>query len=539
MIPHTSANPRDGRRRLFDSLATKIILLAFLSTFAMAAVVSGISIQSTHAYLSSIIDQQYPAVLYRARSAVETWLGASAAELERFARADAPRNGDRLARALDNSDHFEGLLLLSPAGEIEARAGRSESASLASVQRNGASDPISLHRVPFDDGDASVLAFALGTPHAPAGTLIGVLRGATVESLLADLQTGLGESILLVESTGQVVHGQKGPDRWIPMALLHEAATAAVRDYTNSSGVHVIHTAMALGLSGWHIAVEAPYDIVFEPVASAIKRIFAIDLCIVILFSLIAYKTTSAIVKPIQTLSEGATRIAQGQLDHEIPEPATRDEIGVLTRTFNEMMHQLRANQAQIECANEQLLGRNIKLEQANEILEQLSITDGLTKLHNHRFFQDHLTREIKRVNRVNEPLSMILVDIDDFKGLNDRFGHASGDELLRRLARLLNESVRETDLVARYGGEEFVVLAPDTDLDGARLIAEKIRTTVAESSFILDDSLRPVRTTVSIGVAQFLGNRKHFFAAADRALYQAKAEGKNCVVLDEDSLDT
>jgi diguanylate cyclase (GGDEF)-like protein len=427
-------------------------------------------------------------------------------------------------------------MLLDAQRDFTAGAGRITDMSLGPVARRG-DERIALHAVPFPDGDATLLAVETLAPRG--GTLIGVLRNAAVESLLADLQTGLGESILIVDANGQVIHGRKQPGQWVPMALLNGAATAEVRDYTNAAGLHVIHTAMALGLSGWYVAVEAPYDIVFEPVVSVVKRIFVIDLCIVVLFSLIAFKITTAIVKPIQALSDGAARIAQGQLDHEIPDPETNDEIGTLTRTFNEMMRRLRGNQAQIESANQTLLGRNVELEQANEILEQLSITDGLTKLHNHRFFQDQLTREIKRVNRLEKPLSMILVDIDDFKGLNDRLGHAAGDELLRRLARLLNECVRETDLVARYGGEEFVVLAPDTDIEGARLIAEKIRTAVAESSFILDDSLRPMRSTVSIGVAQFLGNRKRFFTDADRALYQAKAEGKNCVVVDENSVAT
>jgi diguanylate cyclase (GGDEF)-like protein len=129
----------------------------------------------------------------------------------------------------------------------------------------------------------------------------------------------------------------------------------------------------------------------------------------------------------------------------------------------------------------------------------------------------------------------MLLVDLDDFKQLNDRLGHAAGDELLAGVARALNQSVRATDLLARYGGEEFVVLTPDTDLAGAYLLAEKVRTAIAESSFIVDESLRPMRVTVSIGVAQFSGNRKGFFKAADRALYRAKDHGKNCVVMDED----
>jgi diguanylate cyclase (GGDEF)-like protein len=269
-------------------------------------------------------------------------------------------------------------------------------------------------------------------------------------------------------------------------------------------------------------------------VIGVVTRLFVIDLCLVLLASFLAYRVTGAILRPIEVLSDGARRIADGQLDHEVPEPATRDEMGLLARAFNDMLRRLRRQQAEIEAVNRDLRERNVELQQAKETFEQLSITDGLTKLHNHRFFQDHLTREILRVGRTGESLSMLLVDLDDFKQLNDRLGHAAGDELLAGIARILNQSVRATDLLARYGGEEFVVLTPDTDLAGAYRLAEKIRTTIAESPFVLDESLPPVRVTVSIGVARFTGDRKAFFRAADRALYRAKDLGKNCVVSEE-----
>ncbi len=198
------------------------------------------------------------------------------------------------------------------------------------------------------------------------------------------------------------------------------------------------------------------------------------------------------------------------------------------------MIQRLRDAKQQAEASALALKRRNEELQRANEVLEQLSITDGLTKLHNHRFFQDHLTREIKRVRRTGEPLSMLLIDIDDFKSLNDRLGHAAGDELLKGIARTLNGSVRESDFLARYGGEEFVVVAANTDLPGAVHLAEKVRTEVAESSFVVDESMQVFKITVSIGVAEYQGNRKAFFRAADRALYRAKAEGKNCVVADQ-----
>ena len=127
-----------------------------------------------------------------------------------------------------------------------------------------------------------------------------------------------------------------------------------------------------------------------------------------------------------------------------------------------------------------------------------------------------------------------MIIDIDDFRQLNDQFGHAAGDEFLKQLARILEEWVRDTDVRARYGGEEFVVLATGTNRMGAVTLAEKLRTNIAETSFIVDSSMRPRRMTVSIGVSEYNRSRTEFFTAADAALYRAKATGKNCVVAAE-----
>jgi diguanylate cyclase (GGDEF)-like protein len=314
-------------------------------------------------------------------------------------------------------------------------------------------------------------------------------------------------------------------------------AGRAVSDYQKPSGERVIGAARRLARLDWTVLVEEPFDQAFEPVLSVVTRIFVTDLVIVLLFSFLAYKITAAIVQPIEALSDGARRISRGELDLEIPDTRGNDEIGLLTRTFNDMTRKLRKNQSEIEAAIYQLTVQKHELERANEQLSQLSITDGLTKLHNHRFFQDHLTREIKRVQRSGDPLSILLVDIDDFKRLNDRLGHAAGDELLTRIARIMDESMRASDLLARYGGEEFVILAGNTDLSGAATLGEKVREAVSEKSFLLDETMRLEKVTVSVGVAQYKGDRKAFFQAADRALYRAKAQGKNCVRAEGDGV--
>ena len=136
--------------------------------------------------------------------------------------------------------------------------------------------------------------------------------------------------------------------------------------------------------------------------------------------------------------------------------------------------------------------------------------------------------------------MCLILIDIDDFKALNDRFGHAVGDAVLRKVAEVMNQSVRDTDLLARYGGEEFALLASDTSLEGAVALAEKVRLAISAARFSVVDLAGPqqVRITASFGVALFRGDQKTFFNCADRALYSAKAAGKDCVVADESTLE-
>jgi len=172
------------------------------------------------------------------------------------------------------------------------------------------------------------------------------------------------------------------------------------------------------------------------------------------------------------------------------------------------------------------------ELLETNKRLELLSITDGLTKLHNHRHFQDELNRAFDESARYERPLSLAMIDIDFFKKVNDTHGHAVGDDVLREVARLYRDSVRSTDLVARYGGEEFAVMMPETTMDDAAIFAEKIRSMIEATP--IQTQAGPVTVTVSIGVASVPHSRIHsskeLIVAADKALYRAKRNGRNQV---------
>ncbi|HEX2044092.1 MAG TPA: diguanylate cyclase [Gaiellaceae bacterium] len=176
----------------------------------------------------------------------------------------------------------------------------------------------------------------------------------------------------------------------------------------------------------------------------------------------------------------------------------------------------------------------SIALENArlHRLVERQASTDGLTELPNRRHFEEALDGEITRAERFGGGLALVLVDLDDFKQVNDRYGHQAGDDVLRTFADILRATVREIDLPARYGGEEFAVLLPQTDIEGAHRLAERLRRALASRPM----STRPgslVAVTASFGVAAFpdAPTPAGLFAAADDALYRAKRQGKNCVV--------
>lgn len=175
---------------------------------------------------------------------------------------------------------------------------------------------------------------------------------------------------------------------------------------------------------------------------------------------------------------------------------------------------------------------RVAELEQANLELARKAQTDALTGLPNHRAFRSALVGEIKRAQRTGAPLSLVLFDVDDFKGTNDRFGHAVGDAILGLVAAEMRRALRESDVLARYGGEEFTLLAPGTGLDGAHALAEKVRLAVCREPYAVISLEGPqqIRVTLSAGVALYRGDERALFNDADRALYEAKSAGKDCV---------
>ena len=197
-----------------------------------------------------------------------------------------------------------------------------------------------------------------------------------------------------------------------------------------------------------------------------------------------------------------------------------------ITKPFQypELMARIRAAKRIVDLQKE--------LMESNRRLELLSITDGLTKLYNHRHFQDELARAFEESARYERPLSLAIVDLDFFKKVNDTYGHAIGDEVLKTISKIFQQSIRTTDLAARYGGEEFALMLPETHIGDAVNFAEKIRGIIESAPIETQGGTFSV--TVSIGVATVphprIHSPKELIVAADKALYRAKKNGRNQV---------
>jgi diguanylate cyclase (GGDEF)-like protein len=216
----------------------------------------------------------------------------------------------------------------------------------------------------------------------------------------------------------------------------------------------------------------------------------------------------------------------------DIPLPGTerrRDEVGTLMTSFNKMLATIEQQALEINTYATRLDAAYKELESTNARLKETSFKDEVTGLYNRRFFSLRLEEELSRYRRFNHPVSVVLLDLDGFKAVNDEFGHTVGDDTLREVAQILMKHSRGINVVSRYGGDEFAVLLVETSKAGARLYADRIREVVAKHLFPHGKVV-----TASFGVASLpddeTGTAEDLFRASDEALYAAKRAGKNQV---------
>jgi diguanylate cyclase (GGDEF)-like protein len=210
-------------------------------------------------------------------------------------------------------------------------------------------------------------------------------------------------------------------------------------------------------------------------------------------------------------------------------------ELGRMNIKYDQMYRELMAGIDKLQQTNEELARLTAELEEKNRLLQNLADRDGLTGIFNYRYFEEFLRRQIAQTKRYDRALSLIMIDIDNFKELNDTYGHQQGNTILREMAQIFTRSVRQADLVARYGGEEFAIVLVETDLKGAVYAAEKVRRVVEQFLFLKEEG-GPLQVTISLGVAALspgCQTAHQLIEAADTALYEAKQRGRNAVYVE------
>ena len=210
------------------------------------------------------------------------------------------------------------------------------------------------------------------------------------------------------------------------------------------------------------------------------------------------------------------------------------DEVDALMLSFSRMLSTIEQQAADVNQYSKRLDAAYKELESTNARLKEFSFKDEVTGLYNRRFFSIRLEEEVSRYRRFNHPVSVVLLDLDGFKAVNDDLGHAAGDETLRGMADILLKQSRGINVICRYGGDEFAVLLVETSKNGARLYADRIRYILSSSTFS-----HGRRVTASFGIASLpedvTPSTEELIRAADEALYAAKRAGKNRVSVHED----
>jgi len=566
MAEHAPRYTRLPRRGPGTQMVTLVALAAVTSALAVAAM----AVHVAYSQLRDSVHETQPVGLEWSRERLEARVAELPSQLARLVESEsfrswvAPASGSAplSAESPERDPAFSGLIVLDREGAILRRQGaRPEVDQLASLlddQEVVGSELLELMQAAqLREELASVEAPSLrvvdtGGPHpnlvasAPlrdrsgrsTGTVHAVVRR---EDLARQMRADLlgGGAIYLTDEDGNVIAASgEGSDRGeTRIAPRLRSASERPEVVLLWAGVPtmVVTSAAPAGVFDWTLVARETPTAATSRMFVAFLQIGAVAAVAVGLFTFWAAVRARATTRPLQSLFEALQRVASGDLRVELAEARVRGQVAALFRAFNAATARQREKQSRNDANLRSLVEQNMAFQKQNDMLSTLSVTDGLTGLHNHRYFTEQVNREIKRQLRTREDMTLLIIDIDDFKKLNDQFGHAAGDQFLKQLARILEEIVRDTDVLVRYGGEEFLVLATGTDLTGAVTLAEKIRTQVAETSFIVDSSMRPRRVTVSIGVSKFKNSQSEMFTSADAALYRAKASGKNCVVASED----
>lgn len=377
---------------------------------------------------------------------------------------------------------------------------------------------------PYAGGDSVGTRMAIAVPIVAAtgrflGGLVARVNFRGVVAPLRGFLGGSGNRITVVDRDGQTIVAVAGStsigsDSAVPPRALASLrkADGAIVTYDDAHGARTVGALAPIPQANWGVVAAVPYERAFADIGHLRNTTALLVVILLLVVGALAYVLGLLIVRPVSRLTRAAGHVAAGDLDVVVPVAGGGGgELAYLTEVFNGMVGRLR---------------------EARTELEKLSITDVLTGLVNRRRLIAELEVEIERSRRHERSFSVLMLDVDRFKRFNDRHGHLAGDGVLKGVAARLKDVVRNVDTVARFGGEEFVVMLPEADANEALIVAERIRSRVADEPFPAgEDGTESV--TVSIGIAEFPNNGENLealIAAADAALYRAKRGGRDRV---------
>lgn len=303
---------------------------------------------------------------------------------------------------------------------------------------------------------------------------------------------------------------------------------------------------------GWWFVTVYPKSLLSSPSLNAAKFILIVSLCALVVELIMLYLVMmKKVVKPLETFMDASSAI-EGQRYEKItgnvlPLPDHLDnEIGKLAKLFKSMSGSLQSFRSDMQrlthSLEDQVKVRTRELQKAKDKAEKEATIDSLTQIPNRHSFYNRAKALLQQADHAGEPLCFLMLDIDFFKVINDTYGHPQGDQVLVACARTIENTIREKDLLGRLGGEEFAVVLPNTSLEEARVIAERIRVMIAELSFYTSQRTQSFHTTISIGIscaAETIYAYELLYKHADLALYEAKQSGRNLVVSYTGNLST
>ena len=276
-----------------------------------------------------------------------------------------------------------------------------------------------------------------------------------------------------------------------------------------------------------YLVFQYIYPLLNDQQTEQLQDVFTIGLIIMLTVPILGFFLLSWWLKSLENLtSEVKTKSAaviKGKPGAS-SETDSENEMVTLRVHFDQLYNELQDKIGQLNVYSNRLIDTNI-------ILAEQAVTDPLTTLYNRRYFDERVKEEASRAQRHHLDLTMIMLDVDDFKAYNDTYGHPAGDELLQNLALLIRTSIRKSDIPFRYGGDEFAVLLPQCSVRDATAIARKLVRAVTVQRFGGQKEGSPENVSISCGVAGFTGDKERFLKDSDRCLYLAKSAGKSKVV--------